>query len=114
MKENIKSGFWIVAFFVFVVGFIGLILGAASSCTNTSNNNKEEVVESYTGHYNAAQTYDYTDRFVIVEVGKYNTVNIVYDKNTMVMYAMSVGRYNMGSLSVLYDSTGKPLLWKSK
>jgi hypothetical protein len=49
-------------------------------------------------------------RFVVVE----QTVNwqIVYDKETLVMYSVSDGAYNYGTFTVLVNSDGKPLLWK--
>lgn len=36
---------------------------------------------------------------------------VVYDRYTRVMYAVSKGSYNRGSFTLLVDSEGKPLLW---
>ena len=51
-------------------------------------------------------------RFVVVE--KNYSWQVVYDKETMVMYAVSDGGsgYNYGNFTLLVDADGKPLLWK--
>ena len=49
-------------------------------------------------------------RFVVVE--QTNIWKVVYDKETCVMYAVSYGRYNLGTFTPLYDNDGSPLLWK--
>ena len=49
-------------------------------------------------------------RFVIVE--KTGFWEVVYDKETLVMYAVSWGSYNCGTFTPLYDTDGSPLLWK--
>lgn len=49
-------------------------------------------------------------RFVIVE--KTGHWEVVYDKETLVMYAVSWGTYNCGTFTPLYDTDGSPLLWK--
>jgi len=36
---------------------------------------------------------------------------VVYDRYTRVMYAVSKGSYNRGSFTLLVDGEGKPLLW---
>lgn len=38
--------------------------------------------------------------------------NIVYHKETKVMYAVSTGSYNCGTFTVMLDADGKPLLWE--
>lgn len=48
-------------------------------------------------------------RFMVVEEGA--TWSVVYDKETLVMYAVSGGTYNRGTFTVLVDETGKPLLY---
>lgn len=50
-----------------------------------------------------------TERMVIAEsLGDYY---IVYDKDTKVMYSVSNGVYNRGTLTLLVDADGKPLLY---
>ena len=51
-----------------------------------------------------------TSMFVIVE--KTETWEIVYHKETKVMYAVSDGSYNYGTFTVLVDADGKPMLWE--
>jgi len=51
-------------------------------------------------------------RFVIVE--KTGFWEVVYDKETLVMYAVSWGTYNYGTFTPLYDTNGSPLLWKGE
>ena len=51
-------------------------------------------------------------RFKVVE--ETTMWRVVYDKDTKVMYTVSVGGYNSGNFTLLVDSEGKPLLWKGK
>lgn len=51
-----------------------------------------------------------TSMFVIVEVT--GTWEVVYHKETKVMYVVSCGAYNAGSFTVLVDADGKPMLWE--
>ena len=59
---------------------------------------------------------EYTDnatkqsRFVVVEY-VYDW-KVVYDKETLVMYAVSNEPRNSGVFTLLVDEDGKPLLWK--
>lgn len=48
-------------------------------------------------------------RFVRIEKNEYFIT--VYDKNTKVQYAVSNGYYNAGTVTVLVDAEGKPLLY---
>ena len=50
-------------------------------------------------------------RFVCVE-HKYDW-EVVYDRYTRVMYAVSRGSYNNGNFTLLVDADGKPLLWEN-
>ena len=50
------------------------------------------------------------DRFEVVD--RTYVYYIVYDKETLVMYAISAGSYNQGNITVLVDADGKPLLYK--
>lgn len=49
-------------------------------------------------------------RFVQVESAV--TWQVVADRETGVMYAVSAGTYNLGTFTLLVDADGKPLLWK--
>ena len=53
---------------------------------------------------------DDTSRFVLVE--RTDVWNVVYDRSTMVMYAVSCGIYNQGTFTLLVDANGNPLLWE--
>lgn len=50
--------------------------------------------------------------FVVVE--NRPNYSIVYDAETKVMYAVSNGYYNAGTVSVLYEADGTPKLWKGE
>lgn len=52
-----------------------------------------------------------TSRFISVE--KTNSWEIVADKETGVMYAVSVGGYNSGNFTLLVDENGNPLILES-
>ena len=47
-------------------------------------------------------------------VENYGSFSIVYDTETRVMYAESVGTYNGGTLVMLFNADGTPKLWKGK
>ena len=49
-------------------------------------------------------------RFVVVETTY--MWQVVADKETGVMYAVSYGMHNLGTFTLLVDVDGKPLLWK--
>jgi hypothetical protein len=48
--------------------------------------------------------------FVIVEKG--TSYEIVYHRDTKVMYAISCGSHNFGDFTVMVDKYGKPLLYQ--
>ena len=50
--------------------------------------------------------------FITVEDNENGFFNVVYHKDTKVMYSVSDGLYNRGILTVLVDADGKPLLWE--
>lgn len=50
------------------------------------------------------------ERFI--KIDEYNYGYIVYDKQTKVEYAVSDGSYNRGTITLLVDQEGKPLLYK--
>ena len=47
-----------------------------------------------------------------VEVESTDLWKVVYDRSTMVMYAVSRGIYNEGTFTLLVDANGNPLLWE--
>ena len=49
-------------------------------------------------------------RFVIIEDNIH--WRVVYDRETLVMYAVSSETYNYGTFTLLVDAEGKPLKWK--
>ncbi len=51
-------------------------------------------------------------RFMMVEEN--NVWRIVVDRETKVMYAVSLGGYNCGTFTLLVDADGKPLLWEGE
>lgn len=51
-----------------------------------------------------------TSRFALVE--RTMQWEIVYDKKTGVMYAVSWGNYNTGNFTLLVDAEGKPLIYE--
>lgn len=50
--------------------------------------------------------------FVRIGRNSYTDAEIVYDAETKVMYAISDGAYNHGTITLLVDADGKPKLWK--
>ena len=52
------------------------------------------------------------ERFPNFSEYAYLMCQIVYHKETKVMYAVSCGSYNYGNLTVLVDADGKPMLWE--
>lgn len=53
-----------------------------------------------------------TSRFTLIELtGKWE---VVADKETGVMYAVSNGGYNLGTFTLLVDENGKPLVWEGE
>ena len=53
---------------------------------------------------------DEKSMFIVVE--RTMRWNVVYNKNTKVMYAVSTGSYNSGTFTMLCDKNGKPQLWE--
>ena len=52
------------------------------------------------------------DRSMFVLIEKGAIYNIVYHRETKVMYAISYGLYNSGNFTVMVDEEGKPLLYQ--
>ena len=53
---------------------------------------------------------DTTSTFIEVET--YDSFDVVYDKDTKVMYVISSGTYNRGNFTMLVNDDGTPKLWK--
>lgn len=59
------------------------------------------------GKSNGLETED--SMFCIVS--KEETFNVVYDRKTKVMYAVSYGAYNCGNLTLLVNADGTPKIY---
>ena len=53
-----------------------------------------------------------TSRFVTVETT--SLWKVVADKETGVMYTVSLGMYNIGTFTLLVDAEGNPLIYEGK
>ena len=51
-----------------------------------------------------------TSRFITVETT--SLWKVVADKETGVMYTVSLGMYNIGTFTLLVDANGKPLIYE--
>lgn len=78
---------------------------AVSETSNDNNANAVSVAK-------AGQPTKGYDRFITVERYYDAPFNIICDKETLVLYSMSTARNNCGTLTLLVDSTGKPLTYK--
>ena len=58
----------------------------------------------------AGQGTETEKMFVLVE--SYPNFAVIADKNTGVMYSLSDGAYNRGTLTLLVDADGKPLIYE--
>ena len=52
------------------------------------------------------------DTSMFVEIEQTGMWEIVYHKETKVMYVVSCGAYNSGTFTLLVDADGKPMLWE--
>ena len=82
-----------------IIAFAFISFLFCSSCSNTSG---------------VAETTKKSDRFVKIEHDYVLHFAVVYDKETLVMYTVTTGRYNQGDFTVLLDTTGKPLTYNKK
>ena len=53
-----------------------------------------------------------TSPYVLVYTDTYFNCEIVYDKDTKVMYSISNGTYNRGTPTVLLNADGTPKIWE--
>lgn len=65
---------------------------------------------------NAASVIDTRGSYnnVFERVGYGNSYDIVYHKQTKVMYVVSEGEYNRGSFTLLVNSDGTPMIYKTE
>ena len=49
---------------------------------------------------------------MFVEVERAGSWQVVYHKDTKVMYAVSFGAYNLGTFTLLVNADGTPMLWE--
>lgn len=75
--------------YVFLLALIAMLLSGCAS--------EEETETSGQMFVTVESTWDYS---------------IVYDKETRVMYAVSAGRYNVGTFTLLVNEDGTPMIWK--
>ena len=52
------------------------------------------------------------DRFELIQSTSW--CDVIVDTETGVEYAVSIGAYNWGNMTVLVDETGKPIIWKGE
>ena len=55
---------------------------------------------------------DNKSMFIIIETNHELKCQIVYERNTKVMYAISIGDYNKGNVTVMLNADGTPMLWE--
>lgn len=56
--------------------------------------------------------FETTSPYVLVYTDTYFNCEIVYDKDTKVMYSISNGTYNRGTPTVLLNADGTPKIWE--
>lgn len=78
------------------------ILLAVTACIILSSCNKVET----------AKDKDDTSMFVKVETTTF--WDVVYHKDTKVMYVVSSGIYNDGTFTLLVDADGKPMIYEGE
>lgn len=79
-----------------LIVFVILMIFVLSSCSGMEKVQKLEDVAPKS--------------FVVFEA--YGSGDIVIDTETKVMYWLSTGAYNGGTLTLLVDSEGKPKIWE--
>lgn len=81
--------------FLLIILFILLLTG----CGETPDSQEEEAA----------------NMFVYVQKADYSTVyDVVYHKDTKVMYAVSHGAYNNGTFTLLVNPDGTPMLYEGE
>lgn len=64
------------------------------------------------GMLEANEDVSQSSSFIIVEDG--DSYYIVYHKDTKVMYSFSTSGYNCGSLCLLVNADGTPMIWEGE
>lgn len=59
------------------------------------------------------QNKDNTSMFILIESADY-CYDVVYHKDTKVMYAISRGTYNRGTFTLLVNPDGSPMIYKEE
>lgn len=59
-----------------------------------------------------AKDEDNTSMFVTIETTTF--WDVVYHKDTKVMYVVSTGSYNHGTFTLLVDADGKPMIYEGE
>ena len=78
------------------------IILAVIACMMLSSCNRVEIDQD---------EYD-TSMFVKVETATF--WDVVYHKDTKVMYVVSTGSYNRGTFTLLVDADGKPMIYETE
>ena len=91
MKKTTKRILAGLAAFLIIMSIVLVFVGCASTTAS-------------------AKEMDNGSMFVCVECGPY--YNIVYHKDTKVMYAISDGQYNRGTYTLLVNADGTPMIWE--
>lgn len=60
------------------------------------------------------RTDSYSDSARFVCIGAGHNFDIFYDRTTGVEYAVSCGAYNSGTVTLLVDADGKPLIYEGE
>lgn len=82
--------------FVSVISICSLLTACSGNTVTIENEyNKEGTVSS-----------------MFVEVERTGNFYVIYHKETKVMYAVSYGAHNCGTVTLLVDENGDPMLWE--
>lgn len=86
-----------------IICIIMAVLFAACNGSKTEPANAASVIDT---------SEDYNDVFERIGYGAY--YDIVYHKQTKVMYAISDGKFSKGILTLLVNSDGTPMIYKAE
>lgn len=83
---------WIIVITILIVG---ILMFSITACANVETESKHNTN---------------TSMFILVEVT--GGWEVVYHRDTKVMYVVSNGRYNQGTFTLLVNADGTPMLWE--
>lgn len=83
---------------------IGLIMAVIMAATLAACGNKVEKADSSVG--------DHETKSMFVSVEDTDIWAVVYHRDTKVMYAVSRGGYNNGTMTLLVNADGTPMIYK--